>query len=101
MSATQEYIASIENKIIVDKESDGEIKFTTSNPSSGKEIEAIEIQLGVKLPKSFKDFLKYCGAADFYGLQIFSLPELYRFDESCWEMEGMIPLDVKKGNCIV
>jgi hypothetical protein len=91
METIQEFIRQIEKRIIVDKDNKEEIRFVKSFPATDDEIRDAERMLGIKLPESFTDFLKYCGPADFYGLQIWSLKELYHFDQDCGEMEGMIP----------
>jgi hypothetical protein len=94
MTKTVEFIKTIENKVIIDKDNGGEIIFSKSTPSTEIELHETELRLGVKLPKSYKDFFVYCGPADFYGTQLWGLSELYRLDNDCWEMEGMIPFAV-------
>jgi hypothetical protein len=94
MTKTVEFIKTIENRVIIDKDNGGEIIFSKAKPPTETELLDTEGRLEVKLPNSYKDFLLYCGAADFYGVQLWGLAELYRFDNECWEMEGMIPFAV-------
>lgn len=86
-----EFIKTIENKKILDKDNGQEITFVKARPSTEEEISKAELRLGIKLPTSYKDFLLYCGPANFFGLQISDLNELYQLDGDNWEMTGMIP----------
>ncbi len=85
-----ELIKTIENKKILDKDNGQEIAFIKANPSTEQEITKTETNLGLKLPTSFKDFLRYCGPANFFGIKISDLNQLYQFEDN-WEMTGMIP----------
>lgn len=90
MTTITEFIKTIENKKIVDKDNGQELLFVKASPSTEQEISKTENSLGLKLPSSFKDFMRYCGPANFFGLKIADLNELYQYDNN-WEMTGMIP----------
>lgn len=68
--------------------------FHRARPVEIKEIKSKEQELGLKLPASFVEFLQYCGAATYFGVQIFDIRGLYAYDDEWWEMKGFLPFCV-------
>lgn len=91
MTSVATFIRSIEGRVIIDKDNGEEIRFVKADPVSREVLDQAEQNLGIPLPDSYKAFLAYCGAADFCRLKMWTVPELYAFDEDTGEMEGMIP----------
>ena len=63
-----------------------------SDPVSLSEIEVAENSLGIKLPDSYRHFLRRCGSGTWYNECISHPTNLYDFDTDCLDMEGFIAL---------
>jgi hypothetical protein len=59
---------------------------------SESDIKKVESDLGVSLPRSYRQFLLTCGPGLWCDDYIPHPRNLYAFDEDCWEIAGFVPL---------
>jgi hypothetical protein len=69
-----------------------------SNPISEADVEQTEATLQCRLPNGFRTFLKTVGSG-IWADAVFSLEEVYAFDEAVGEMCGFIALGINVNGC--